>query len=52
MWFAIAAEKNSILIGQNASMGDSINCIVRIDLHCNWSFQIPVANSHMTLTEL
>ena len=46
--FAVAVEKTCILIGQNASVGDSINCIVRIDLHCDWSFQIPVVNSHMT----
>ena len=52
MWFAIAAEQTYILIGQNASMGDSINCIARIDLHCDWYFQIPVVNSHMILTEL
>ena len=52
MWFAIAVEQTCILIGQNASVGDSINCIARIDLHCDWSFQIPVINSHMTLTEL
>ena len=52
VWFAIAAEQTCILIGQNTSMGDSINCIARIDLHCDWSFQIPVVNSHMTLTEL
>ena len=45
-----AAEQTCIL--QKASVGDSINCIARIDLHCDWSFQIPVVNSHMTLTEL
>ena len=47
MWFAVAVEQACILIGQDASVGDSINCIARIDLHCDWSFQIPVVNSHM-----
>ena len=51
---SVAAEQTCIQIGQNESVGDSINCIARIDLHCDWSFQIPVVkfNSHMTLTEL
>ena len=42
MWFAIAAVQTCILIGPSVSAGDSINCIARIDLHCDWSFQIPV----------
>ena len=32
--------------------GYSINCIARIDLHCDWSFQIPVVSGHMPLIEL
>ena len=45
---------SGIVIGQNTSVGDSVNCIARTDLHYDWSFQIPVVNSpwHMILTEL
>ena len=52
MWFVIEAGQTCILIGQNTSVGNSVNCIARRDLHCDWSFQIPVVNIHMTLTEL
>ena len=34
----LAAEQTCNLIDQNAGVGDSINCIARIDLHCDWSF--------------
>ena len=50
--FIIVAEQTCILIGQNVSVGDSINYIARTDLHFDWSFQVPVVNSHMTLIEL
>ena len=47
MWFVIEAGQTCILIGQNTSVSNSVNCIARTDLHCDWSFQIPVVNSHM-----
>ena len=49
--FVIVTEQTYILIGQNASVSDSINCIARTDFCCDWSLQIPVVNNHMTLTE-
>ena len=44
MRFVIVAGQTYILIGQNTSVGDSVNYITRTDLHCDWSFQIPAVN--------
>jgi hypothetical protein len=33
-------------------LGSLVNMDEWVILHCDWSFQIPVVNSHMTLTEL
>ena len=52
VWSVIVAGQTCILIGQNTRLGDSVKCIARTDLHCYWSYQIPVVNSHVTLTEL
>ena len=48
----LVVEQTCIPIGQNTSMGDSVNCIARTDLHCDWSFPSPMVNSYMTLIEL